>query len=155
MSHPIDFVNVKIKDHLKKDQIFYDNKKDLSKVQNKTFSPEEMADHLPSNSSVSRYERYNQQTSKENLFQIGSKSRNFNSTKASDTTLPLIKSSSTTGVQPDILHRLEQDIISQHRDYINELVHPMKRDEDGKIRRSSQDQQKLMSLKKLNMLNGN
>jgi len=73
LSHPIDFVNVKIKERTKKDSVYYDNKRDQSKVQNKSYNPEEIADQLSSKHSepIPVQERYNQNTSKDNLFQIG------------------------------------------------------------------------------------
>lgn len=42
LSHPDRFVNIKLNDKLQRDEIFYDNKKDDRKVQNRSLSPDEM-----------------------------------------------------------------------------------------------------------------
>lgn len=74
LSHPVEYFNVKIKDRLHKDEVFYDNKKDNSKIQNRAYSPEDLKDSqsvIYSTIKVPSYARRNIENSKDNLFQIG------------------------------------------------------------------------------------
>ena len=122
LSHPVEYFNVKIKDHLHKDEVFYDNKKDNSKIQNRAYSPEDLKDSqsvIYSTIKVPSYARRNIENSKDNLFQIGyyqrendfDKLRNLDDISTKDIStyqgrnlsLPMIKSSSTVAINTDML----------------------------------------------------
>lgn len=72
LSHPVEYLNVKIKDHLRNDEVFYDNKKDNSKIHNRAaYSPDELKtshSNLYSSLKVPSYARRNIENSKDNLF---------------------------------------------------------------------------------------
>lgn len=73
LSHPVKYVNVKLQDKLIKDQIFYDNRKDSRKVQNRKPSPEELKEsqsRILNTISVDRYEKRNMGYSKDMPFKL-------------------------------------------------------------------------------------
>lgn len=72
LTHPLDYVNIKINDKTLKDEIYYDNKRDLQKIQNRNYSPvdtEKISLKKLSTIDIQSYDRRNMGYSKEMPFQ--------------------------------------------------------------------------------------
>eukprot|EP00347_Sterkiella_histriomuscorum_P006083 403354131 len=77
LSHPDRFVNIKINNRLDRDEIYYDNKKDDRKIQNRSLSPDEMKEVTIKNlntidvHNIQGYDKRNMGYSKDMPYKIG------------------------------------------------------------------------------------
>ncbi|CDW73854.1 UNKNOWN [Stylonychia lemnae] len=179
LSHPVEYVNIKINEKAQKDDIYYDNKRDHQKVQNRSISPNDAKDISLKNLStidIQTYDKRNMGYSKEMPLQTSVYSRDhhihsnktglYNNidyyTKTANQSqlghLPIINKS-TSLVQIDqkqqnpenIMQKIESDIFNSHKDSINEVMHPLKKDQSfNKLLMSTKLEKEI--LKQINIL---